>query len=150
MPAAKICPSFMKIGLRPAALSHHQYFGFRVPTAPVYGFTLPARLALAQPCAAADRPHTEARKSRGRATLISWATERRPPTEAAPLFYNSICSPALPGLPSVREDRRVQQDRQGQRGLLVQRVQQFRARHLFRPGRVVRAVPPDLQNIPQA
>ena len=58
-----------------------------------------------------------------------------------------ICFPALPGLPSVREDRRVQGDRQGQRAPLVQ---PFRARHLFPPGRVVRAVPPDLQNILQA
>ena len=68
-------------------------------------------------------------------------------------FHNSICFPALPGLPSVREDRRAQRGRRDllvQRGLGVQRVQPFRARHLFRPGRVVQAVPRDLQNILQA
>ena len=56
-------------------------------------------------------------------------------------FHNSICFPVLPGLPSVREDRRVQQ------GLGVQLAQSFRARHLFR---LVRVVPRDLQNILQA
>ena len=68
-------------------------------------------------------------------------------------FHNSICFPALPGLPSVREDRRVQRGllvRRVQRGLGVQLVQPFRARRLFRPGRVVQAVPRDLQNILQA